>query len=61
MRVGQGRVTWSRVGITILRGYDYRLEGNAVIEGVIRYGHQGGGQTHTLQLIIIYNDTMNKK
>ena len=37
--VGQSRVTWLRVGISFLRGYDYRLEGNTQFEGTFRYGH----------------------
>ena len=49
--VGQRRVTWLREGISFLRGYDNRLEGSTALEGTFRYGHQGGGQMHTLQLI----------
>ena len=39
-----------------LRGDQQRLDQEAVIEGIVRYGHQGGGQDHTLQSTIIYNN-----
>ena len=47
-RVGLGGV------VSLLRGYSYRFQGVAGIEGIVRYRHQGGGQEHTHQLIVIY-------
>ena len=33
-----------------LRRDDHRLQGRAVIEGPVRYGHQGGGQRQAGQI-----------
>ena len=41
----------------LLRGDDDRLERSAVIEGIARYRHQGGGQHHTHQIIVSYDNT----
>ena len=41
-----------------LRGDGHVLEGRAVIEGTMRYGNQGGGQDHTHQLRVFYNNTI---
>ena len=35
-----------------LRRDDHRRQGNAVIEGPVRYGHQGGGQRQAGQSIV---------
>ena len=45
----------------LLRGYGDRLESRAVSEGSDRYGHQGGGQEHTTQISVIYNNNNNDK
>jgi len=42
----------------ILRGDDDRRQGSAVIEGIVRYHHQGGGQDHTHQTIVIYQNAV---
>ena len=42
----------------LLRGDGHGLEGRAVIEGIVRYDHQGGGQDHTHQIIVPYNNTI---
>ena len=49
-RVGLGGV------VSLLRGYSYRFQGVAGIEGIVRYRHQGGGQDHPHQLIVIYDE-----
>ena len=36
-----------------LRRDDHRRQGRAVIEGIARYGHQGGGQRQAGQGIVI--------
>ena len=35
-----------------LRRDDHRPQGKAVIEGIVRYGHQGGGQRQAGQGIV---------
>ena len=40
--------------VSLLRGDDYRRQGRAVSKGIVRYRHQGGGQDHTTQIIVIY-------
>ena len=45
----------------ILRGYGYRLEGRAGLEGSTEYRHQGGGQDHTHQLRVSCNNTIIKE
>ena len=52
--VGKGRVTLLGVVVSLLRGYGYRRQGPAACEGPVRYRHQGGGQEHTHQIIVIY-------
>ena len=42
----------------LLRGDGHGQEGSAGIKGRVRYGHQGGGQNHTHQLIVPYNNTI---
>ena len=42
----------------LLRGDGHVQEGGAVIEGIVRYGHQGGGQDHTHQIRVPYNNTI---
>ena len=54
--VGQGGMVRSSMVSYLLRGYGYRQEGTAVIEGIVRYDHQGGGQEHTTQIIVSYNN-----
>ena len=39
---------------SLLRGYGYRRQGSAALEGTIRYPHQGGGQEHTRQIKVPY-------
>ena len=41
-------------GISLLRGYGDGQE-VAVLEGIVRYDHQGGGQEHISQSSVIYN------
>ncbi len=36
-----------------LRRDDHRRQGRAVIEGIVRYGHEGGGQRQAGQGIVI--------
>ena len=36
-----------------LRRDDHRRQGKAGIEGLVRYGHQGGGQRQAGQLLVI--------
>ncbi len=43
---------------SLLRGDDHGQEGRAGFEGIVRYGHQGGGQDHTHQMIVIYYNTI---
>ena len=45
------------VHIALLRGDDYRLKNGTAVEGIARYRHQGGGQNHTHQTIVSYNNT----
>ena len=60
--VGQGgMVRSSMVSLSLLRGYGDGQEGRAGLEGKVRYGHQGGGQEHTGQLRIIYNNNNDNK
>ena len=40
----------------LLRGDSHGQEGGAALEGIVRYGHQGGGQEHTTQIRVIYNN-----
>ena len=42
-------VTWD-----LLRGNRHRLQGVAVIKGIVRYRHQGGGQRNARQTGGIY-------
>ena len=44
----------------LLRGDDDRLERSAVIKGSVRYHHQGGGQDHTHQIIVNYQNTVER-
>ena len=51
-----------RVGqVSLLRGYGNSPEHRAVIEGIVRYKCQGGGQEHTGQLRDNYSNTTKKK
>ena len=43
-----------------LRGDGQRLKGVAVIEGIVRYRHEGGGQLHAHQIIVRCNKTTTK-
>ena len=36
-----------------LRRDDHRRQGKALLEGIARYGHQGGGQRQASQLLVI--------
>ena len=55
--IGYDRVGWCGYK-DLSRGYGYSLKGNALTEGIVRYDHQGGGQEHTSQLRITYNNTI---
>ena len=45
----------------LLRRDDHRRQGNAVIEGTVRYGHQGGGQRQAGQGMVIWKRIMQEK
>ena len=47
-----------RVLESLLRGDGHGQKGRAGREGIVQYGHQGGGQDHTHQLIVPYNNTI---
>ena len=57
MRLLKADRSWDKIDIKgdLLRGYDYRLEGRAVLKSTGRYLRQGGGQDHAGQLTIIYD------
>ena len=57
--VGYDRVGWHD-SQNLLRGYGYYLKGKALTEGIVRYLYQGGGQDHTSQLRITYNNNTMK-
>ena len=42
----------------LLRGYGYILQGIAVLEGTVKYRHQGGGQHHTGQFEVSCNNNI---
>ena len=48
-------VTWD-----LLRGNRHRLQGVAVIKGIVRYRHQGGGQHDAHQVIVRCNKMTTK-
>ena len=43
----------------LLRGDGHGQEGSAGLEGIVRYGHQGGGQEHTHQIRVSYDNNNN--